>query len=67
MSWHFKEYEAIQRLKAAQKAITEALDYARRPHLYPSALFNINAALRSLTEAQWRLMQAKAEYKEEKV
>lgn len=65
MSWHFKEYEAIQKLKSAQKAITEALDYARRPQFYTSAQFDINAALRYLTEAQWRLMQAKSEYRAE--
>ena len=62
MTWHYKEFEAEQAMKAVQRELTEALSIINRPHLYGSALFHINAALRRLAEAQWRLMQAKSEY-----
>jgi hypothetical protein len=66
MTWQYKEYAASRALAAAQREITEALNQTQRPHLFGSALFSINAAMRRLTEAQWRLMQAKSEYEFQK-
>lgn len=62
MTFQHKEYEAEMSLKAAHRELTEALSIISRPHLYGTALFNLNAAMRRLAEAQWRLMQAKSEY-----
>ena len=62
MTWEYKQYEAEQALKSAQRELTEALSLITRPHLFGTALFNLNAAMRRLTDAQWRLMQAKSEY-----
>lgn len=62
MNWQYKEYEAEQAMKSAQRELTEALSFVKRPHLFGTALFNLNAAMRRLAEAQWRLMQAKSEY-----
>lgn len=62
MNWQYKEYEAEQAMKAAQRELTETLSLVKRPHMFGSALFHLNAALRRLAEAQWRLMQAKSEY-----
>lgn len=66
MDWQYKEFEGSQALMAAQRNITDALHYAQRPHLFGQALFSINAALRRLAEAQWRLMQAKSEFENQK-
>ena len=49
-------------MKAAQRELTEALSLVKRPHMFGTALFNLNAAMRRLADAQWRLMQAKSEY-----
>lgn len=62
MNWQYKEYDAERSMKAAQRELTEALSIINRPHLYGTALFHVNAAMRRLAEAQWRLMQAKSEY-----
>ena len=62
MTWQYKEFDAEQHLKSVQREIAEVLSYINRPHLFGSALFHLNAALRRLAEAQWRLMQAKEEY-----
>ena len=62
MNWNYKQYEAEQALKSAQRELTEALSLITRPHLFGTALFNLNAAMRRLADAQWRLMQAKSEY-----
>ena len=62
MIWQYKEYDAERSMKAAQRELTEALSIVNRPHLYGTALFHVNAALRRLADAQWRLMQAKSEY-----
>lgn len=63
MSVHyFKSYEAIKSIKSAMKACSEALENASRPHLYGTALWDVNTALRHLTQAQFRLMQAKREF-----
>ena len=62
MIWQYKEYDAERSMKAAQRELTEALSIINRPHLYGAALFHVNAAMRRLADAQWRLMQAKEEY-----
>lgn len=62
MNWNYKQYEAEQALKSAQRELTEALSLITRPHLFGNALFNLNAAMRRIADAQWRLMQAKSEY-----
>lgn len=66
MNFQYKEYEAKMSLKAVQRELTEALSIMSRPHMYGTALFSINAAMRRLATAQWRLMQAKEEYNREK-
>ena len=66
MKWVHKSYEAELSLKAAQRELTEALSLITRPHLFGTALFNLNAAMRRLADAQWRLMQAESEYEFQK-
>lgn len=66
MIWQYKSYDAIRAIKSAQQALTEALTHAQKPHLFGSALFDTNQAMRRLAEAQWRLMQAKEEYNRKK-
>lgn len=66
MTWQYKEFDAEQHLKSAQREIAEVLSCINRPHLYDSALFHLNAALRRLAEAQWRLMQAESEFEDQK-
>lgn len=62
MDWRCKSIDAEHQLKSAQRELSEALSLLTRPHLLGSALFHVNAALRRLAEAQWRIMQAEAEY-----
>lgn len=60
MTWQYKEFECTSALNSAQKALSSAIISAQRPHLYSYALQEMNAAMRNLATAQWRLMQAKA-------
>ena len=62
MTWQHKTFDAVRAVKSAQQSLTEVLTLAQKPYLFGSALFELNQAIRKLSEAQWRLMQAESDY-----
>lgn len=65
-NYHYYGYNAKHAIKSAIRECTEAQDYADKPHMYETALWHVNAALRKLTLAQFKLMQANSKYKAER-
>lgn len=62
-SYYFHQNDAIHALQSASKAIDSALVTSSKPHLFQSAIWETNFALRKLSLAQMKLMQADSEYK----
>ena len=60
-NFNYRAYEAAKILKSAIKNCSDALEKAKQPHLYQTSLWSINSALRNLTQAQMKLMQAHEE------
>ena len=62
-SYYFYQNDAIHALQSAAKAIDSALANSGKPHLFPSAIWETNFAIRKLSLAQMKLIQANSEYK----
>lgn len=62
-AYYFHQADAVHALQSAAKAIDSALVKAGKPHLFASAIWDVNLALRKLSLAQMKLMQADSENK----
>jgi hypothetical protein len=62
-AYYYHQSDAQAALQSAAKAIDSALANAGRPHLFASAIWETNFALRKLSLAQMKLIQADSEYK----
>ena len=61
-AYYYHQSDAQAALQSAAKAIDSALANTGKPHLFASAIWETNFALRKLSLAQMKLMQAKSDY-----